>query len=306
MKLLLLGKNGQVGFELTRSLQSLGQVLALDRHTDNNGFCGDVANFTAINNVIKQFKPDVIVNATAYTAVDKAESDQEHCDLINHLAVKHLADCAKLNNSLLIHYSTDYVFDGNGDNAWLETDNTNPINYYGLSKRQGELALENSDCNFINIRTSWVYGSYGNNFLKTMLKLGKERETLNIINDQIGSPTPAFLIADITADIIRQFKIKSDNEKLELIGHYHLAPTGFCSWYDYANFIFKTANELGIELKVNTVNPIPTSDYPTPAKRPFNSRLNTDKLCQNFNLTLPHWQMGVEHTLKVLAQNQLI
>lgn len=306
MKLLLLGKNGQVGFELNRALQSFGQVLALDRNVNADGYCGDVSNFNAISFVIDEFNPDIIVNATAYTAVDKAESDKETADLINHLAVKHLADCAKKINALLIHYSTDYVFNGDGDSAWQENDTANPINYYGLSKQNGEIALENSGCHFINIRTSWVFGVYGNNFLKTMLKLGKERETLNIINDQIGSPTPAFLIADITAQIVQIYQRSSSFEKDNLTGHYHLAPQGYCSWYDYAKFIFKTANELGINLKVNTVNPITTSEYPTPAKRPFNSRLNCDKLKNTFGLNLPHWQFGVEHTLKILAQNQPI
>lgn len=304
-KILLLGKNGQVGFELNRSLQTVGEVLALDRHTDNNGFCGDVANFIAIKHTIDTYQPNIIVNATAYTAVDKAETNKEQCDLINHSVVKHLADCAKQINALLIHYSTDYVFDGNGNNAWLETDITNPINYYGLSKRQGEIALENSSCHFINIRTSWVYGVYGNNFLKTMLKLGKKKEQLSIINDQIGSPTPAFLIADITTQMIQIYQFSSF-DKNNLIGHYHLAPSGYCSWYKYTQFIFKTAHRLGIELKITKVNPITTAEYPTPAKRPLNSRLNTNKLCQTLNIKLPHWQFGVEQSLKILAQNHTL
>ncbi|MDO4896670.1 MAG: dTDP-4-dehydrorhamnose reductase [Moraxella sp.] len=303
-KILLLGKNGQVGFELHRALQPLGQVLALNRNTNQDGHCGDVADFNAISSVIDDYQPDVIVNATAYTAVDNAETDTDNADLINHLAVKHLAFCAKKINALLIHYSTDYVFDGQGDEAWIENDTTNPINHYGYSKRQGEIALENSGCSFINIRTSWVYGVYGHNFLKTMLKLGKERDTLNIINDQIGSPTPAFLIADITAHILQTYQHSSNFDKNGFIGHYHLAPSGYCSWYDYAQFIFNTARKLNIELKVNMVNPIPTSDYPTPAKRPLNSRLNCDKLKTQFNISLPHWQFGVEQVLKTLTQSE--
>lgn len=302
MKILLLGKNGQLGFELTRSLQPLGQVLALNRHTDDNGFCGDITNFSTITYVINEYQPDIIVNATAYTAVDKAESDNSTADLINHLAVSHLADCAKQQNSLLIHYSSDYVFDGSGDTAWIETAKTNPINYYGISKRNGELALENSGVRFINIRTSWIFGVYGNNFLKTMLRLGKEKETLNIINDQIGAPTPAFLIADITAQLIQYYKQQSYFEQDNLTGHYHLAPMGHCSWYEYASFIFETAHKLGIELKVNAINPIATSEYPTPAKRPFNSRLDSNKIIKNFNLSLPHWHFGVEQVLKTLIQ----
>lgn len=300
MKILLLGKNGQVGFELNRALQSLGQVLALSRHTDNQGYCGDVTNFDAISHVINQYQPDIIVNATAYTAVDKAESDKQTAELINHLAVAHLAEYAKTNNSLLIHYSTDYIFDGTGDTPWSEYDISNPINYYGVSKRQGEIALENSHCQFINIRTSWVYGAYGQNFLKTMLKLGKEKDTLNIINDQIGSPTPAFLIADITASIIQKYQSYTDDKRHHATGHYHLAPTGFCSWYEYANHLFNIARQLEFELNIQTINPISTNDYPTIAKRPLNSRLNTDKLTTTFNLSLPHWQFGIDHVLKTI------
>lgn len=294
MKILLLGKNGQVGFELDRSLQPLGQVYALDRHSNADGLCGDVANFDAMTHAFDQIRPDIVVNATAYTAVDKAETDTVQAELINHLAVKHLAELAKQHQALLIHYSTDYVFDGTGETAWTEEDNTNPINVYGQTKRQGELALEQSGANFINLRTSWVYGTHGNNFIKTMLKLGASRETLGIIADQIGSPTGASLIADITAQIIRQYQLNSTSIEM---GHYHLAARGECSWYDYAKFIFDVAREMGADLMVKQVNAIGTADYPTPAKRPHNSRLNTSKLQRNFSLHLPHWQQGVRQVL---------
>ncbi len=294
MKILLLGKNGQVGWELDRSLQPLGQVYALDRHSNADGLCGDVANFDAITHAFQQICPDIVVNATAYTAVDKAESDVVQAELINHLAVKHLAELAKQHQALLIHYSTDYVFDGTGETAWTEDDSTGPINVYGQTKRQGELALEQSGANFINLRTSWVYGTHGNNFIKTMLKLGASRETLGVIADQIGSPTGASLIADITAQIIRQYQLNPASIEM---GHYHLAPQGECSWYDYAKFIFDTAREMGADLMVKQVNVIGTADYPTPAKRPHNSRLNTSKLQRNFSLHLPHWQQGVRQVL---------
>lgn len=303
MNILLLGKNGQVGFELQRSLQVLGNVIALDRHANVDGLCGDVADFEAIANAFQAVQPTIVVNATAYTAVDKAESDANNADLINHLAVKNLADLAKQHNALLIHYSTDYVFDGTGDTAWVETDNTNPINEYGKSKRLGELALENSGVDFINFRTSWVYGVHGNNFLKTMLKLAKQKNTLGIINDQIGAPTSASLIADVTAQVIAYY-VKSHDKK-SLTGHYHLAPSGETSWYDYAQFIFATAKELGVDLVINTVNPIPTSDYPTPAKRPHNSRLNTQKLQTAFGLNLPHWQVDVARTVYLVTQHTI-
>lgn len=300
MKILLLGKNGQVGFELDRSLQPLGQVYALDRHSNADGLCGDVANFDAMTHAFDQIRPDIVVNGAAYTAVDKAETDTVQAELINHLAVKHLAELAKQHQALLIHYSTDYVFDGTGETAWTEEDSTGPINVYGQTKRQGELALEQSGANFINLRTSWVYGTHGNNFIKTMLKLGASRETLGIIADQIGSPTGASLIADITAQIIRQYQLNPTSIEM---GHYHLAARGECSWYDYANFIFDVAREMGADLMVKQVNAIGTADYPTPAKRPHNSRLNTSKLQRNFSLHLPHWQQGVRQVLGELIHD---
>ncbi|MDH2272578.1 dTDP-4-dehydrorhamnose reductase [Moraxella porci] len=300
MKILLLGKNGQVGWELDRSLQPLGQVYALNRHSNADGLCGDVANFDAMTHAFDQIRPDIVVNATAYTAVDKAETDTVQAELINHLAVKHLAELTKQHQALLIHYSTDYVFDGTGETAWTEEDSTGPINVYGQTKRQGELALEQSGANFINLRTSWVYGTHGNNFIKTMLKLGASRETLGIIADQIGSPTGASLIADITAQIIRQYQLNPTSIEM---GHYHLAPQGECSWYDYAKFIFDMAREMGADLMVKQVNAIGTVDYPTPAKRPHNSRLNTSKLQRNFSLHLPHWQQGVRQVLGELIDD---
>ena len=300
MKILLLGKNGQVGFELDRSLQPLGQVYALDRHSNADGLCGDVANFDAMTHAFDQIRPDIVVNGAAYTAVDKAETDTVQAELINHLAVKHLAELAKQHQALLIHYSTDYVFDGTGETAWTEEDSTGPINVYGQTKRQGELALEQSGANFINLRTSWVYGTHGNNFIKTMLKLGASRETLGIIADQIGRPTGASLIADITAQIIRQYQLNPTSIEM---GHYHLAARGECSWYDYAKFIFDVAREMGADLKVKQVNAIGTADYPTPAKRPHNSRLNTSKLQRNFSLHLPHWQQGVRQVLGELIDD---
>ncbi|MFH4180214.1 sugar nucleotide-binding protein, partial [Acinetobacter baumannii] len=188
-----LGKNGQVGWELQRALQPLGEVIALDRSTSLDGFSGDLANFDQIKQTIENVQPNMIVNAAAYTAVDKAEPDQEYADLINHLAVKNLAELCQIHHILLIHYSTDYVFNGEGAKAWSESDLTDPVNLYGNTKRLGEIALEQSGCAFINFRTCWVYGSHGNNFIKTMLKLASTREELSIIHDQIGAPTGAAL-----------------------------------------------------------------------------------------------------------------
>ncbi|HCK31256.1 MAG TPA: dTDP-4-dehydrorhamnose reductase [Acinetobacter ursingii] len=297
MKLLILGKNGQVGWELQRALQPLGDVLALDRHQDaKTQYCGDIANFDAIAQIITQFCPDVVVNATAYTAVDKAEADVEQANLINHLAVQHLAEQCKAINALLIHYSTDYVFNGEGQASWQEDDPKAPINAYGKTKLQGEIALEQSQTKFINFRTSWVYGTHGNNFIKTMLKLAQTKDELNIIVDQIGVPTNAALIADVTAQVIRYYVLNPSLQD-KLHGHYHLAPRGETSWYDFAQLIFAQARSNGVELKVKQVGAIPTTGYPTPAKRPLNSRLNTQKLQQTFYIHLPEWQQGVEHVI---------
>ena len=296
MNIILLGKNGQVGWELQRALQPLGHVIALDRQINNNALCGDITNFTAIEQLYAIIQPDVVINAAAYTAVNNAESDYEQADLINHLAVKHLAIMSKRYNSLLVNYSSDYVFDGSLDTPWSETDNRLPINNYGKTKYDGEIALEQSGAKFINFRTSWVYGTHGSNFIKTMLKLAQSKEELNIIADQIGAPTGAALVADITAQALRYYLLNEQPSNLH--GHYNLVAKGECSWFDYAEFIFATAQkEMGTKLLIKQINPIPTSEYPTPAKRPLNSRLNTKKLQNQFQLHLPHWQQGVAQVL---------
>lgn len=298
MKILILGKNGQVGWELQRALQPLGEVLALDRHLDlQSNLCGDITNFEEITRTIRKFKPDIVCNAAAYTHVDQAESEPLHADLINHIAVEHLSTHCQLNQALLINYSTDYVFNGQGDIAWTEEDETQPINTYGKSKRLGEMALEHSGVKFINFRTSWVYGVHGNNFLKTILRLAKQKDELNIIDDQIGAPTSAALIADVTAHVIRYYQL-NQNKQHQLHGHYHLATQGETSWFDYANFIFQTARAKGHMLKLQQVNPIPTQNYPTLAQRPLNSRLNSQKLQQTFRLYLPLWKQGVEDVIQ--------
>lgn len=298
MKILLLGKNGQVGWELQRALQPLAEVIALDRSTSLDGFSGDLANFDQIKQTIENVQPNIIVNAAAYTAVDKAESDQENADLINHLAVKNLAELCQIHHILLIHYSTDYVFNGKGAKAWSESDLTDPVNLYGNTKRLGEIALEQSGCAFINFRTCWVYGSHGNNFIKTMLKLASNREELSIIHDQIGAPTGAALIADVTAQALKYYSLMDAQQQKDLLGHYHLAATGECSWFDYAQFVFELAKQKGQSLAIQKVNAIETTAYPTPAKRPLNSRLNTNKLQANFKIHLPNWKLGVAQVLE--------
>lgn len=297
MKILLLGKNGQVGWELQRALQPLGDVIDLDRSINGDGLCGDIADFSAIEHVFNQTRPDIVVNATAYTAVDKAEAEQETADLINHKAVAHLADLCKKQNALLIHYSTDYVFDGTGNTPWVEDALKQPVNYYGQTKLDGEIALETSEVRFINFRTCWVYGAHGHNFIKTMLKLGQTKDELGIIQDQVGVPTGAALIADVTAQALRYYTLQPTNLQQQLHGHYHLAPSGETTWYDYANYIFEQARQCGVILAIQKVNAIATSAYPTPARRPLNSRLNTQKLQQTFKLNLPEWQQGVAQVI---------
>jgi dTDP-4-dehydrorhamnose reductase len=292
MKILLLGKNGQVGWELQRSLAPLGELVALDRHPVD-GLSGDLSNLESLRATIRQVKPDVIVNAAAYTAVDKAESETELADRVNGLASGVMAEEAAALGAWLVHYSTDYVFSGQGVTPWQETDPVAPVNHYGSSKLAGEQAIIASGCKYLILRTSWVYGVRGNNFAKTMLRLAKDRETLSVIADQIGAPTGADLIADVTALTMQQV-IKQP----ELAGLYHLAAAGEVSWHGYASHVIDFAKAQGEELAVETVDPIETTAYPTPARRPLNSRLNTQKLRDNFSLHLPDWRSGVTRMLR--------
>ena len=291
MKILLLGKNGQVGWELQRSLSPLGELIALDRHPID-GLSGDLSDLDALRATIRKVRPDVIVNAAAYTAVDKAECETELADRVNGLASQVMAEEASVLNAWLVHYSTDYVFSGQGSTPWQETDSVGPLNHYGVSKLAGEQAIIASGCKHLIFRTSWVYGARGNNFAKTMLRLARERETLNVIADQIGAPTGADLIADVTALAIQQ-AVKHP----ELSGIYHLAASGEVSWHGYAIHVIEYAKANAEQLAVTSINPIETTAYPTPARRPLNSRLNTQKLRENFSLHLPDWQSGVTRML---------
>ncbi|RMS14765.1 dTDP-4-dehydrorhamnose reductase [Pseudomonas coronafaciens pv. coronafaciens] len=295
MKILLLGKNGQVGWELQRSLAVLGEVVALDRHTvstDYGGLSGDLSNLEGLRDTIRRVQPQVIVNAAAYTAVDKAETEQELAHTVNALASQVLAEEAHTLDALLVHYSTDYVFDGTGTTAWKESDAVSAVNYYGATKLEGERLIVASGCKHLIFRTSWVYAARGNNFAKTMLRLAKDRPTLNVIADQIGAPTGAELLADIATAALQQALARP-----ELCGIYHLAPAGEVSWHAYAQYVIDYARANGEPLAVETINPIGTAEYPTPAQRPLNSRLNTEKLRHNFSLHLPDWQSGVARML---------
>ncbi|NSL54050.1 dTDP-4-dehydrorhamnose reductase [Uliginosibacterium aquaticum] len=289
-RILILGCGGQVGWELQRALAPLGDVIALD--FDSTDYCGDFSQPDAVAHTVRTLKPDVIVNSAAHTAVDKAESEADFARLLNATTPGAVAQAAKDIGALLVHYSTDYVFDGTGDAARDETAATGPLSVYGQTKLEGEQLIQQSGCRHLIFRTSWVYAARGGNFAKTMLKLATDRDALKIIDDQIGAPTGADLLADVTAHAIRQTQA---NEAL--CGLYHCVAAGETSWYDYARFVFEEARKAGRELKVQEVSPIPTSAYPTPATRPLNSRLATTKLQQAFGLTLPHWQKGVARML---------
>jgi len=297
MKILLLGKNGQVGWELQRSLAPLGDMLALDRHSSQA--CGDLSRPDELMQTVLHYQPDVIVNAAAHTAVDKAESEPELAQLLNATAPAALAKAARQLGALLVHYSTDYVFNGEGQLPWQETDATAPLNVYGHSKREGELAIANSGCHHLIFRTSWVYASRGANFAKTMLRLAGERERLTVIDDQFGAPTGADLIADVSAQALRQVHALPAAERAPHMGLFHLVAAGQTSWHGYASHVIETAKRLRPEFawRVKEVAPVSSSAFVTAAKRPHNSRLATARLEASFGLRMPPWQDGVERML---------
>lgn len=297
MKILLFGRNGQVGWELQRSLAPLGEVIALDSRSRT--LCGNFTNLAGIAETVRQVAPDVIVNAAAHTAVDQMESEEALAFQINAQAPQALAEEAKKLGAWLVHYSTDYVFDGSGNQAWVETDATNPLSIYAKSKLAGEQNIQATGCKHLIFRTSWVYAARGKNFAKTMLNLAKNRDTLSVINDQIGAPTGAELIADVTAHVIR-----TATQKPEVAGLYHLVASGETSWHAYASFVIQHAQQLGHSFKVTpeAIQAIATEAYKTAAKRPLNSRLNTQKLQQTFDIYLPSWQAGVTRMLDEILE----
>ena len=294
MKILLFGKGGQVGWELQRSLAVLGEVIALD--FDSVGLCGNFADLAGLAATIRQVAPDVIVNAAAHTAVDKAESEPDLARTLNALAPGVLADEAQKLGAWLVHYSTDYVFDGSGNTPWRETDATGPLSVYGQTKLEGEQAVARCTRHLI-FRTSWVFAARGGNFAKTMLRLAREREQLSVIADQFGAPTGAELLADVTAHALRS--VLSEPESSRLAGLYHLVAAGETSWHGFACHVLERAQARGQTLKAGPANvlAIGTADYPTPAKRPFNSRLDTTRLRTAFGLHLPDWRIGVDRML---------
>ena len=294
MKILLLGKNGQVGWELQRSLAPLGEVLALDRHS--TAYCGDLSKPEQLMQTVLAYKPDFIVNAAAHTAVDKAESEPELAKVLNTDAPAALAKAAAQVGAWLVHYSTDYVFDGSGSHARQEGEGTGPLSVYGQTKLDGEKAIAASGCKYLIFRTSWVYAARGGNFAKTMLRLAQERDKLTVINDQHGAPTGADLIADVTAHAMRRVL---NTQNISFSGVYHLVASGETTWHGYASHVIAQAKAMKPELgwAVADIAPVPTSAFPTPAARPLNSRLCTAKLQQAFGLVLPPWQQGVDRML---------
>ncbi|SDG60029.1 dTDP-4-dehydrorhamnose reductase [Propionivibrio dicarboxylicus] len=292
MKVLLLGKNGQVGWELQRSLAPLGELIALDSRGDG-ALCGNLLDLAGLAATVREVRPDVIVNAAAYTAVDRAESEPVQARRINAEAPGVLADEATRIGAWLLHYSTDYVFDGSGTSPWREDDATGPLSVYGQTKLEGEQAVARCPKHLI-FRTSWVYAARGNNFARTMLRLAQERDALRVIDDQVGAPTGAELLADVTAQILR-----SHADRPDVAGIYHLVASGETSWHGYARMLIDHARELGVPIRVEpeAIAPITTQDYPLPAGRPANSRLDTTKLQHCFGLVLPDWRVGVRRAL---------
>lgn len=292
MKLLLTGKNGQLGFELQRALAPLGEVVALD-----HAGC-DLRDPDAIRRVVRDIGPAFIVNPAAYTAVDRAESDQEAAFAVNATAVGILGEEAARIGACVIHYSTDYVFNGEKAAPYSEDDTPDPQSVYGRSKLAGEQALQASGANNLILRTSWVVGAHGENFARTMLRLAATRDSLSVVSDQFGAPTSASLLADVTAHLVRQ--AQTDSAGAFPFGLYHLAAGGDTNWHEYACVVIDAAVKAGRPLKIapEQIVPILAAAYPTAARRPANSRLNTKKLRDSFGLTLPHWREGLAHVLR--------
>ena len=293
MKILLLGKNGQVGWELQRSLAPLGKLLACDVDSPPP-LKADFSQPESLAALVRAVRPEVIVNAAAYTAVDQAESEPERAGALNAAAPGVLAREAAALRALLVHYSTDYVFDGSGSAPRAESAATGPLSVYGRTKLEGERLVAASGCRHLILRTSWVYSARGGNFARTMLRLAAEREELKVVDDQIGAPTGADLLADVTAHALRA--VQADPA---CCGLYHCVASGETSWHGYARFVIESARAHGHVLKMapDAVRPVSTRDYPTVAARPLNSRLDTRRLQRAFGLVLPHWRVGVERML---------
>lgn len=305
MKILLLGANGQVGFELQRSLAPLGEIVAATRSGTLPGAVPcervDFHDTDALRALCERIAPQLVVNAAAHTAVDRAEDEEALAQQANGAAPGVLGAWAAASGAAVVHYSTDYVFDGSGRRPYREDDATAPLGVYGRSKRAGELALEASGAEFLNFRTAWVYAARGGNFLRTMLRLARERDRLGVVADQRGAPTPARLIAQATACVLARWLVLTPDERRATAGHYHLVSAGECSWHEFAGEIFALALAAGLIERIPEVAAIATADYPTKARRPAYSVLDTRKIATTFGLQLPHWRQGLRDVIGELA-----
>jgi dTDP-4-dehydrorhamnose reductase len=298
VKILLFGRNGQVGWELQRSLAPLGEVVALDREGEA-GLCGDLTDAEGVARTVRTVRPDAVVNAAAYTAVDKAESEADRAAQVNAITPGAMAQAAADVGAWLVHYSTDYVFDGSGSRPWREDDPTGPLSVYGRTKLAGEQRIAAANPRHLVLRTSWVYAARGGNFARTMLRLARERDRLTVVDDQFGAPTGAELLADVTAHAARTLL-----RDPSLAGTYHVAAAGETSWHAYARFVVAKAQQLGAVVKAQPADiaPVPTSAFPTPARRPHNSRLDTERFRTAFGLVLPPWERGVARMLQEILE----
>ncbi len=302
MKILVLGASGQVGYELLSALAPLGEVIGTVRTPGKNAHV-DLSDRASLDRALDTSNADVVVNAAAYTAVDRAEDDAAVAQRINGDALAAIGAWAKRNNRLVVHYSTDYVFDGDGMHPYRETDTTSPLGVYGRTKLAGEIALRDSGCDHFIFRTAWVYAARGKNFLLTMLKVGAGRDEVQVVNDQRGTPTAARLIADTTAAVLTRWSALDDARRRQLLGTYHLRAGGECTWYDFAGAIFAEAQSAGLIERAPRVTPITTADYPTRAKRPRYSVLDTTKIRDTFGVDLPDWRKGLHDVIGELARN---
>lgn len=292
MKILLLGANGQVGHELRRSLAPLGEIVATTRSGVLDGNACERADFDVPDSLpvlVERIAPDVVVNAAAYTAVDRAENEPEAAFRANAESPGRLAEACRGSGALLVHYSTDYVFDGEANQPYREEDATGPLGVYGRTKLAGEQAIRGSGCGHLIFRTAWVYGTYGANFMRTMLRVGSERDELRVVADQRGTPTPARLIADVSASVLQDDPTRS--------GVWHLTATGETSWHGFAEEIFRQAAARGLVARVPNVVPIATNEYPTRARRPGYSCLDTTRLIGDFGIRLPDWKQALVQVL---------
>lgn len=310
MKLLLLGANGQVGRELRRALAPLGELTAASRDgqlSDGSpGECADLAQADTVSALLDRLQPDVIVNAAAYTAVDRAEDEPELAQRVNADAVGELGRWAAMHHALVVHYSTDYVFDGSNTRPWREDDAVAPLGVYGRSKLAGEQSLRDSGCDHLILRTAWVYAAHGHNFLRTMLRLGGERERLAVVDDQHGTPTSAALIADVSAKILQHLSTLDAQQRQAHLGTFHLVAGGETTWCGFARAIMARGVAAGLLERAPQVDAIDSAQFPTKAKRPANSVLDTTRLRETFDITLPSWQQGLDQVIAELAPDRAL